>query len=100
MAKRIPFQKRKMSCVQFATSNDEFIFLSYVVKFLCRITKRPVGGQPISWFSQLEETNIDLRVFELPHGVVKQAENFRVRELVKKIPDLQMASRDNYHEHP
>ena len=29
--------------------------------------------------------NIDFRVSGLPHAVVKQAENFRVRELMKKI---------------
>ena len=29
--------------------------------------------------------DIDFRVSRLPHAVVKQAENFRVRELVKKI---------------
>ena len=32
-----------------------------------------------------EEIDIDFRVSGLPHAVVKQAENFRVRELVKKI---------------
>ena len=43
---------------------------------------RPVGGkQP----TQLEEVDIDFRVSGLPHAVVKQAENVRVRELVKKI---------------
>ena len=42
-------------------------------------TVRPVGGH------QLEEIDIDFRVSGLPHAVVKQAENFRVRELVKKI---------------
>ena len=36
-------------------------------------------------WSQLEEIDIDFRVSGLPHAVVKQAENFRVRELVKKI---------------
>ena len=36
-------------------------------------------------FTQLEEMDIDFRVSGLPHAVVKQAENFRVRELVKKI---------------
>ena len=36
-------------------------------------------------FAQLEEIDIDFRVSGLPHAVVKQAENFRVRELVKKI---------------
>ena len=46
---------------------------------------RPVSGQPTSLFTQLEEIDIDIRVSGLPHAVVKQAENFRVRELVKKI---------------
>ena len=35
--------------------------------------------------SQREEIDIDFRVSGLPHAVVKQAENFRVRELVKMI---------------
>ena len=48
-------------------------------------TVRPVGGQPTSLFTQLEELDIDFRVSGLPHAVVKQAENFRVRELVNKI---------------
>ena len=43
---------------------------------------RPVGGQKST---QLEEINIDFRVPGLSHAVVKEAENFRVRELVKKI---------------
>ena len=48
-------------------------------------TARPVvSGQPTGLFTQLEEVGIDFRVFRLPHAVVKQAENFRVRELVKK----------------
>ena len=45
-------------------------------------TGRPVGGQQSP---PLEEIDIDFRVSGLPHAVVKQAENFRVRELVKKI---------------
>ena len=45
-------------------------------------TGRPVGGQS---FTQLEEIDIDFRVSGLPHAVVKEAENFRVQELVKKI---------------
>ena len=36
-------------------------------------------------FTQLEEVDIDFRVSGLPHAVVKQAENSRVRELVNKI---------------
>ena len=35
--------------------------------------------------SMLNEVDIDFRIPGLPHCVVKQAENFRVRELVKKI---------------
>ena len=42
----------------------------------------PVGGH---LSPQLEEIDIDFRVSGLPHAVVKQAENFRVGELVKKI---------------
>ena len=48
-------------------------------------TGRPVSGQPTGLFAQLEEIDIDFRVSGLPHAVVKQAENFRDRELVKKI---------------
>ena len=43
------------------------------------------SGQSIVLFTQLEEIDIDFRVSGLPRAVVKQAGNFRVRELVKKI---------------
>ena len=43
---------------------------------------RPVGGH---WSLQLEEIDIDFRVSGWPHAVVQQAENYRVRQLVKKI---------------
>ena len=43
-----------------------------------------MSGQPTGLFTQLEEIDIDFRVSGLLHAVVKQAENFRVRELVKK----------------
>ena len=43
------------------------------------------SGQSIGLFTQREEIDIDFRVSGLPRAVVKQAENFRVRELVKKI---------------
>ena len=47
---------------------------------------RPVESeQSIGLFTQREEIDIDFRVSGLPHAFVKQAENFRVRELVKKI---------------
>ena len=49
-------------------------------------TGRPFGSeQSIGLFTQREEIDIDFRVSGLPHAVVKQEENFRVRELVKKI---------------
>ena len=48
-------------------------------------TERLVSGQPIGLFTQLEDTDIDFIVSGLPHAVVKQAENFRVREFVKMI---------------
>ena len=44
-----------------------------------------MSGQPTGLFTQLEEIDIDFRVPGLSHAVVKQAENFRVRELGKKI---------------
>ena len=43
------------------------------------------SGQSIGLFTQREEIDINLRVSGLSHEVVKQAENFRVVELVKKI---------------
>ena len=49
-------------------------------------TRRPVvSGQPTDLFTQREEIDIDFRVSGLPHAVVKQAENFRVRELWNQI---------------
>ena len=49
-------------------------------------TGRPVESeQSIGLFTQREEIDIDFRVCGLLHAVVKQAENFRVRELVKNI---------------
>ena len=45
-------------------------------------TERPVSGQQAT---QHEEIDIDFRVPGLSHAVVKEAENFRVQELVKKI---------------
>ena len=45
----------------------------------------------------LNEVDIDFRIPGLPHSVVKQADNFRVRELVKKIenhPHRQSLQRD------
>ena len=49
-------------------------------------TGRPVGSERFTeLFTQREEIDIDFRVSGLPHAVVKQAQNSRVRELVKKI---------------
>ena len=47
--------------------------------------------------SMLNEVDIDFRIPGLPHSVVKQAENYRVSELVKKIenhPHRQSLQRD------
>ena len=49
-------------------------------------TARPVViGQPTGSSTLFDEVDIDFRVSGLSHAVVKQAENSRVRELVKKI---------------
>ena len=45
----------------------------------------------------LNEVDIDFRIPGLPHSVVKQAEKYRVRELVKKVenhPHRQSLQRD------
>ena len=47
--------------------------------------------------SMLNEVDVDFRIPGLPHFVVEQAENYRVRELVKKIendPHRQSLQRD------
>ena len=41
--------------------------------------------QSIDLSTHREDKNIDFRVYGLPHAVVNQAENFRVRERVEKI---------------
>ena len=49
-------------------------------------TGRPAKSeQSFGLFTQREEIDIDFRVSGLPHAVVKQSENFCVREIVKKI---------------
>ena len=49
-------------------------------------TGRPVViEQPTGLSTLLNEVDIDFRVSGLPHSVLKQSENSRVRELVKKI---------------
>ena len=48
-------------------------------------TGRLVHEQPHGLFTECEDIDIDFRVSGLPHAVVKQAENLRVRELVKEI---------------
>ena len=42
-------------------------------------------SQTVSSPSKFNEVDIDFRISGLPHSVLKQAENSRVRELVKKI---------------
>ena len=53
-------------------------------------TEKPVVGrdashEPCNEQLMLNEVDIDFRIPGLPHSVVKQAQNSRVRELVKKI---------------
>ena len=50
-----------------------------------RTGRAVVSGQTTRSCTQLEEVDIDSGVSGLAHAVVKQAENSRVRELVKKI---------------
>ena len=47
-----------------------------------RRTERPVGGQEST---KVDELDIDFRVPGSSHAVVKEAEHFRVQELVKNI---------------
>ena len=64
-----------------------------------RFARPVVCRQPVGSSSTFNEVDIDFRIPGLPHSVVKQAENYRVRERVKKIenhphrqslqPDLQ-----------
>ena len=44
-----------------------------------------IEREPSNEQSLLNEVNIDFRILGMPHSVVKQAQNSRVRELVKKI---------------
>ena len=67
-------------------------------------TLRDRTGQPVvnhddssDEQTMLNEVNMDFRIPGLPHSVVKQAESFRVRELVKKIenhPDRHALQQD------
>ena len=47
-------------------------------------TGRLVDEQQPGLFTQCEDIDIDFRVSGMPHAVVKQAENFRVRELLRR----------------
>ena len=49
-------------------------------------TVRPVESeQSIGLFTQREEIDIDFSVSGLSHAIVKEAERFRVQELVRRI---------------
>ena len=52
-----------------------------VTPVVCRDASHAQGHEQ----SMLNEVDIDVRIPGLPHSVVQQAENSRVRELVKKI---------------
>ena len=89
--KQNPINKHGETCEEWATipvlverldedkDADENVDADLIIK------ERLVSGQSIDLFTQLEEVDIDFRVSGLPHAVLKQAENFRVREVVKKI---------------
>ena len=49
------------------------------------VVGRDANHEPGNEQSMLNEVDIDFRIPGLPHSVVKQAQNSRVRELVKKI---------------
>ena len=49
------------------------------------VVGRDASHEPSNEQSMLKEVNIDFRIPGLPHSVVKQAQNSRVPELVKKI---------------
>ena len=49
------------------------------------VVGRDASHEPGNEQSMLNEVDIDFRIPRLPHSVVKQAQNYRVRELVKKI---------------
>ena len=60
---------------------------------VCRDASHAQGHEE----SMLNEVDIDFRILGLPHSVVKQAENNRVRELAKKIenhPDRHALQKD------
>ena len=69
----VDWSKSIQSCVSMPVKNEE--------EDQTR-TVRPVGGQQST---KVEELDIDFRVPGLSHAVVKEAEHFRVQELVKKI---------------
>ena len=45
----------------------------------------PLCSQSVGSSSTFKEVDIDFSISGLPHSIVKRAENYRVRELVKKI---------------
>ena len=78
--KRFLLDCEKPTCLDQDKDADENVDADHVR------TERPVGSeQSIGLFTQRKEIDTDFRVSGLPHAVVKQAENFRFRELVKKI---------------
>ena len=60
---------------------DETIHDRTGTPVVCRDASHAQGHEQ----SMLNEVDIDFRILGLPHSVLKQAENSRVRELVKKI---------------
>ena len=75
----------KELCSEVAGGSEDSQQIQPTSKIQLSCTVRPVSEQPTGLFTQHEEIDIYFRVSGLPHAVVKQAENFRVHKLVKKI---------------
>ena len=76
-----------LSAVTHITSQEhtEHVHLMTARASTLKIKQHMIEREPSNEQSLLNEVNIDFRILGMPHYVVKQAQNSRVRELVKKI---------------
>ena len=76
-----------LSAVTHITSQEhtEHVHLMTARASTLKIKQHMIEREPGNEQSLLNEVNIDFRILGMPHSVVKQAQNSRVRELVKKI---------------
>ena len=76
-----------LSAVTHITSQEhtEHVHLMTARASTLKIKQHMIEREPSNEQSLLNEVNIDFRILGMPHSVVKQAQNSRVRELVKKI---------------